>query len=106
MKWKGLKMDLECNKFNATVSQNISQNNIKNLIDKLYEITGIKEIPMILCNPIDYEFAKEALKRNNLYCNIIKSPYVEENTITVITDPNTKNEILGYRGCKNLFDEQ
>lgn len=74
------------------------------MIEEVCKITGINDMPMILCNPINYEFVKETLKKANLYCNIIKSPYVEENTITVITDPYTKNGIWGYRKCKNLFN--
>lgn len=105
MKWKGLKMDWKDNKFNCSVSQTFVPTNFKTMIEEVCKITGINDMPMILCNPINYEFVKESLDSVCRIYNLIKSPYVEENTITVITDPNTKNEILGYRGCKNLFEE-
>lgn len=98
-------MDLECDKFNATVAQTFDPTDIRTMIEEVCKITGTNDIPMILCNPINYEFAKESLDSVCRIYNLIKSPYVEENIITIITDPNTKNEILGYCGCKNLFEE-
>lgn len=106
MKWNGLEMDWGDNKFNCLISQTFNPTNFKTMIEEVCKITGTNDMPMILCNPIDYEFAKEALKRNNLYCNIIKSPYIEEYTITAITDEYTKAGILGFLKQKRLFNEE
>lgn len=76
------------NKFSATVSQTLSPKSIKDMIEELHEITGTTELPMIVCNPINYEFLKQQLRNSCIDCEIIKSQYVEENMITVVADPN------------------
>ena len=58
------------------------------MIEELHEITGMTELPMIVCNPINYEFLKQQLRNSCIDCEIMKSQYVEENMITVVAGPN------------------
>lgn len=97
-------MDWENNKFSATVSQTLNPKSIKDMIEELHEITGPKEIPMILCNPVNYELVKQQLRNNCVACKIVKSSYVEENIITVVSDLNSKMDMLSFCKSKNLFD--
>lgn len=104
MRWKGLKMNWGNNKFSATVSQTLSPKSIKDMIGELHEITGAKEIPMILCNPVNYELVKQQLRNACIDCEIIKSQYVEENMITVIAEPSSIRKIVEFGKIINLFD--
>lgn len=92
------------NKFSATVSQTLSPKSIKDMMEELHEITGVKEIPMILCNPVNYELVKQQLRNACIDCEIIKSQYVEENIITVVSCQTSKIDILEFCESKKLFD--
>lgn len=94
------------NNFSATVSQTLSPKSIKDMIEELHEITGTKEILMILCNPVNYELVKQQLRNACIDCEIMKSQYVEENMITVVPCPNFKINMLGFCESKNLFDAE
>lgn len=103
MRWKGLEMDWGDNKFNATVSQTLNPTNIKDIVQETRNI-GANEMPLIFCNPENYEFVKQLLENTFGICNLVKTPYIEENIITVVTDANTKMDLLDFCGCKNFFN--
>lgn len=97
-------MDWRNNKFNCSVSQTLNPTSIRDMIEEQMEITGTKEIPMIFCNPVNYEIVKQQLSNNCVACKIVKSSYVEENIITVVSDLNSKMDMLAFCESNNLFD--
>lgn len=101
MRWKGLEMDWGDNKFNATVSQTLNPTNIKDMVQEARKIIGVNEMPLIFCNPANYEFVKQSLEKNFGTYNLVKTLYVED-VITVVTDENTKMDILEFLHLQKL----